>query len=200
MNRAFRKWQRNRRDKKVYVAVAAAILNRHTFTVSDETAEREFARSLRAVDKATVEQLPGFLDNASNKPVATRAVLKIVYRGDDVADSLRILMTHFDYLIDIDANRFGEFGYWITTELVHKHRLHEWRLPEERAQDILDIIVSMQHDRKQVGAWITAFLVANPDKYEQVEEMLRNRDVTTLQDMEALLEDGTPMSLQYGAL
>jgi hypothetical protein len=51
-----------------------------------------------------------------------------------------------------------------------------------------------------VGGWLVPFLLNNPDKSERAMEMLRQRDVPTLQDMEALLDDDTPMVMQDGAL
>lgn len=195
-----RKWQRQRRNKKVLEGVARTILSKYTYSGTDESQVLEFARKLSVLDRATAESIPAFIETASDSDGAGRNVVRIIATQDHAAESLRILMTHFEALLETKFRKSGYFAEWIMQELVQRHRLGEWRLPAEREWQIIDLIITLSRDGKLVGNWVTPFLVTNPDKRDRAMEMLREREVPTLQDMEALLDDDTPMVMQSGAL
>jgi hypothetical protein len=195
-----RKWQRQRRNRKVLEGVAQTLLSKYTHSGTDRTQVLEFARKLGGIDFVVAERLPDFIESASDNHAAARNVIRLVHSQEHAAGSLRILMAHFEYLLEVQLRPSGFFADWIKRILVNEHRLHEWRLPLEREREIIALIVALHQAGTRVGGWLVPFLLNNPDKSERAMEMLRQRDVPTLQDMEALLDDDTPMVMQDGAL
>lgn len=199
MNKAFYKWQRNRRNKKKLVHLAGQIMSGHTMAFLDDRNLLEFARKLAAVNMTTVERIPGFLQAASDQQRAVNCVSALVEEKENANEMLLVLMNHFEHLVAVKP-KIRSFASVASKQLVKDYRLHEWRLPLQRERQIIEVITSTVEKGNMVGEWIVPFMVNNPDKGERVIEMLNKRKVTTLQDMEALLEDDVPIVMQDGAL
>lgn len=199
MNRAIRKWRRNRNRSKALLGLVHSLTDIQRQGLYTKTMTVELSRKLATYETGILDRIPVFLrEQQATRSHAAEGILSLV-KNDASSGSISLYMNHFEYLIE-RAKMLIAVDKFVSGTLVSRYSLDEWRLPVERERKIIDLILKLREEKRPTGDWLVPYILTNPDKADRVIDVLMKRDVNSAQAMEILLDDEVPMAMQEGAL
>jgi hypothetical protein len=199
LNRAIRKWQRNRNRSKALLGLVHSLTDIQRQGLYTKTMTVELSRKLATHETGVLDRIPVFLRGLKwNHSVAAEDILNLV-KGDSSSGAISLYLNHYEYLSEMPKIRMS-IDRFVSGTLVEQYNLDEWRLPVERERKVIDLILRLRDENRPTGDWLVPYILTNPDKADRVIDVLMKRDVNSAQAMEVLLDDEVPMAMQEGAL
>lgn len=159
----------------------------------------DLAKRLVNLDTETLTALKKLMERPHPSAVAHGVVALI--RGNEYQAN-KLFIRHYDERINYAewSSMNNAAPYWIQTVAVGHFKLPDWNLPIAQESEIFGVLKTIDDAHIEVGDWLVECLVKHRGKTDRIIELLRQRYVATLDDMEALLSDEVPASLSQGAL
>lgn len=197
MNRAIRKWQRQRKRRNQILELVKSLSSLQSRVLNTKADHLELVEKLEAYETGVLEQIPLFVWSKGSSGYFAGQVLELI-KHDASSGTIRIYMNQYEYLSEASGVRY--VPHFVSTVLSDHYHLDDWNLPLERERKIISLIIRLQEAKVQAGSWIVPYIVTNPDKEDRVIDVLMTREVRSAQAMEAFLDDEVPTAIQDGAL